>query len=289
MLMASFDEPDQQSQQQEPWSDRYADMVAAGDPVDPIPFWEPHIKNGVRGKVNVIGWEEREEERGAVELNNVLVWSPLDICEFAYAPIPDVPPIQAFYGHVQVCLKLDRRWPDDDDDDDSLEESNEDDVRHNDGEKIVFVATHTLVAVKVIVFDFMERTRGQIAEDPMNEIAAMQLIEATGSQNVLGCQDAIFDEGTRTLNVVMPYLRHGEVLDRIFPSNQEHQQEHERAMPPQTRGLSEDLARDWMRQVVYGLEGKFLFLLGGGGVTFPSPPLFLPSSHSLSPVHVLHS
>jgi serine/threonine protein kinase len=96
------------------------------------------------------------------------------------------------------------------------------------------------VAIKVNYYDTMERMRGRHAEDPLKEIAAMQLI-GTRHPHVLGCDEVLFDG--QDLNVVMRYCDRGDLFQLLQESQAQ-----------EVPGMTEARARYWFRQFVSGLE-----------------------------------
>jgi serine/threonine protein kinase len=144
-------------------------------------------------------------------------------------------------GHVEFCRVLEKlpRNVSGDDDDSSMANDGEDD----DG--IVFRWTDQRVAVKVNYVDRMEQLRGRHAEDPLQEIAAMQLWgESPGY--VLGAKEVLFDG--HNLNVVMRYCRNGDLFQLL-------QDAQNRPNPiPGVPGLTEGEARHWFRRIMIGVK-----------------------------------
>ena len=92
----------------------------------------------------------------------------------------------------------------------------------------------------------MDELRGRHAEDPMKEIAAMQLI-GTFHPNVLGCIDALYDG--QNLNVIMPYCNSGDLFQLLQDI-----QESNATIPNSPPGLSEGQCRYWFRQIIKGIQ-----------------------------------
>ena len=122
-------------------------------------------------------------------------------------------------GHVEICRVLERCTRQKDDDDDTDESSCEGMMEDEDDE-IVFQWTKRNVAVKVNYSDRMDRLRDRHAENPLQEIAAMQLL-GTDPVHVLGAQEVLLDRQNRP--------------DHLTP------------------GLSEGEARFWFRQLMKGV------------------------------------
>lgn len=214
-------------------------VTSHGPPADPIQFPDPVIKRGRRHEVVCYIPTSNKHE----VLNNVLFRdytreydksskegkSPIQ----AYYPIPYKKPIKTIMGHVEICLLLRQSLgsSSEDEDDGSYDEDDED---------VVFELTDTYVAVKVNYYDRMQSLKNKHAEDPMKEIAAMQLI-GSDHPNVLGCMEVLFDG--KNVNVVMPYCDKGDLFELLQGSQNS-----------ETPGMSEAQARFWFRQVVDGVK-----------------------------------
>eukprot|EP00521_Asterionellopsis_glacialis_P016723 CAMPEP_0195300208 /NCGR_PEP_ID=MMETSP0707-20130614/26956_1 /TAXON_ID=33640 /ORGANISM="Asterionellopsis glacialis, Strain CCMP134" /LENGTH=457 /DNA_ID=CAMNT_0040362837 /DNA_START=159 /DNA_END=1532 /DNA_ORIENTATION=+ len=222
---------------QRPW-----DIVRnAGPPANPIAFPKPSFARGQRADVLV--YDERTQQHYTAQ--NVLFCDyssgdgdeGLSRVERAYRKIPEKPTIDTIMGHVEICNVLRRSGSDrmSDADDSDTDDDGE-------SEDIVFEMTDQLVAVKVNYCDRMDRMRNRHAEDPLKEVAAMQLI-GNSHPNVLGCLEVLFD-GTH-LNVVLPYCGSGD----LFAFLQE-----TRSSNPGMPGLPEPQARFMFRQVLQGMR-----------------------------------
>lgn len=121
-------------------------------------------------------------------------------------------------------------------------DSSSDDSDQESEDDIVFQTTTEYVAVKVNYCDRMERLKHKHAEDPLKEIAALQLI---GNQhpNVLGCHEVLFDGAN--VNVILPFCGSGDLFQLLQDNLR---------LSPETPGLSEAKARYWFRQVASGIK-----------------------------------
>ena len=144
-------------------------------------------------------------------------------------------------GHVEICRVLERCTRQKDDDDDTDESSCEGMMEDEDDE-IVFQWTKRNVAVKVNYSDRMDRLRDRHAENPLQEIAAMQLL-GIDPVHVLGAQEVLFDG--QNLNIVMRFCDNGD----LFQLLQDRQNRPDHLTP----GLSEGEARFWFRQFMKGV------------------------------------
>lgn len=156
---------------------------------------------------------------------------------YAYYPSPYKVPIKTIMGHVEICNVLERNQKDEDDDDDDEEEDEDD---------IVFQWTDKRVAVKVNSRATMERLRGRHAEDPLKEIATMQLI-GSRHENVLGCDEVLYT--TNNVNIIMDYCDSGDLFQLLQDT-----QALNANKPNSPPGLSEGQARYWFRQIVAGVS-----------------------------------
>lgn len=213
----------------------------AGPPQEPLPFPPPVIERGLRD--SVLCYNPRTQR--FIRADNVLFRdysrdfgdddSALQRVEQGYWPIPQKGTIKTIMGFVQIHVIL-KRCPRERDDDDcsSDEESQED---------IVFQVTKDYVAIKVNDCDRMERMRNKHAEDPLKEIAAMQLI-GNDHPNVMGCMEVLFDGKNKNLNVIMPFCGAGDLFSFL--------QESQKLLS--TPGLPEHEAKVLFRQIVSGLK-----------------------------------
>lgn len=230
-----------QRQQPAPHRRRPYDVVlGAGPPADPIVSPQPQILRGRRGEVccynprtqdhemakNVLFRDfSREFEDGDAKVTR------------AYWPLPYKKPIRTIMGHVEICMVLSREKRNEESNDafeDSSSEEEED-------EDIIFELTEEMVAVKVNYSQRMEELRHRHAEDPLKEIAAMQII-GDSHPNVMGCKDVLFDG--QALNVVMSYCGSGDLFQLLQSSVRDDQQP----------GMTEPQARYWFRQVIAGVR-----------------------------------
>jgi serine/threonine protein kinase len=221
-----------------------------GPASDPIVFPPPQLFRGRRDKVLCYNPTTGEHE----VLENVLFRDfkrgAGSGSEQAYWPIPYRENIQTIMGHVAICSML-VRCPQNHDDDSSCEEEDGDDEESEDD--IVFEWTDRLVAVKVNYMDRMDRLQGRHAENPRQEIAAMQLL-GENPAHVLGAMEVLFDG--QNLNLVMRYCDSGDLF-QLLHDNQNRPDATMDASgdpPRNTPGLSEPEARYWFRQVMDGVN-----------------------------------
>ena len=146
-------------------------------------------------------------------------------------------------GHVEICRVLERCTRQNDDDDSSFEGCGGDTMEDEDDE-IVFQWTNRHVAVKVNYADRMDRLRDRHAENPLQEIAAMQLL-GEDPVHVLGALEVLFDG--QNLNIVMRFCDNGDLFQLL--QTRQARPDH----PPDVPGLTEGEARYWFRQLMKGV------------------------------------
>jgi Protein kinase domain len=131
----------------------------------------------------------------------------------------------------------------------------------DDVDDVVFQMTNECVAIKVNYRDLMEKLRNRHAEDPLKELAAMQLV-GDRHRHVLGCKEALFDG--ENLNVVMRYCDGGALFELIgapaggggqgMEFDLDDSGENADGSTPPSPGLPEGQARYWFRQIMKGVQ-----------------------------------
>jgi hypothetical protein len=222
-------------------------VVAAGPAAPPIEFEPPRFERGRRDDVLVYV----EHTRSHQVAKNVLFRDysrehgetpdkALSRVKQAYWPMPYKEKINTIMGHVEICVVLTRCAMDcSDDDSNSLVDDDHSSSSGGEEEDVVFQVTNRHVAVKVNYSRRMERYRGRHAENPLQEIAAMQLI-GNKHPHVMGVIEVLFDGSN--LNVVMPYAGSGDLFQLL-------QDTQERGV-----GFTEPEARFWFRQIMNGVK-----------------------------------
>ena len=229
----------------------YDVVLEAGPAADPIVFPQPRILRGRRGEVCCYNPKTQDHEMA----KNVLFRDFSREFEDgdarvtqAFWPVPLKKPIRTIMGHVEICMVL-RRCNGKDDNNSTGKNSTDmtsfadssSDSSSGEEEDIIFELTDDMVAVKVNYSQRMEELRHKHAEDPLKEIAAMQII-GNEHPNVMGCIDVLFDG--QALNVVMKYCGSGDLFELLQNSVRDDQQP----------GMTEPQARYWFRQVISGLK-----------------------------------
>ena len=104
---------------------------------------------------------------------------------------------------------------------------------------MAFQRTNRRVAVKVYYADRMDRLRNRHAENPEQEIAALQLL-GQDPVHVVGVEEVLNDG--QNLNMVMPFCDHEDLCELLHPREGDQ------------RLLTEDQARVWTRQIMKGVS-----------------------------------
>ncbi len=94
------------------------------------------------------------------------------------------------------------------------------------------------VAIKMVEWARVHQSRGRLLEDPVKEIAAMQLI-GTAHPNVLGSMEVLQDDDY--LFSVMPYARGGDLFGYVVRDTESRGGE---------GGMAEPVARYWFKQIL---------------------------------------
>ena len=140
----------------------------------------------------------------------------------------------AIYGSVWACLLLKRHYG-----------PAADDAARAAGvapgspsAPIVWEIVGTHVAIKMVEWARVHRARGRLLEDPIKEIAAMQLLGAR-HPHVLGSSEVLQDDDY--LFSIMPYCSGGDLFGVVVAYAEESGGD---------GGMSEPIARYWFRQIL---------------------------------------
>ena len=115
----------------------------------------------------------------------------------------------AIYGSVWACLVLRRHYG----------EAADDAARAagvepgTEGAPIVWEITGEHAAIKMVEWARVHHMRGRLLEDPVKEVAALQMLG--GHENVLGSSEVLQDGDF--LYSVMPFCRDGDLFDGVGP------------------------------------------------------------------------
>uniref|UniRef100_A0A7S2EFN2 Protein kinase domain-containing protein n=1 Tax=Trieres chinensis TaxID=1514140 RepID=A0A7S2EFN2_TRICV len=169
--------------------------------------------------------ESRPRSEGDAELEYIAYWPQRRLQD-------------AIYGSVWACLVL-RRHHGVAADDAARAAGVEPGSRQA---PIVWEIVGTHVAIKMVEWSRVQHTRGRLLEDPVKEIAAMQLL-GNGDPHVLGSTEVLQDDDF--LYSIMPYCRSGDLFGIVVSYAEDNGGE---------GGMSEPVARYWFRQILKGLH-----------------------------------
>lgn len=140
----------------------------------------------------------------------------------------------AIYGSVWACLVLHRHYGPAADD--AARAAN---VAPGDpNAPIVWEIVGRHVAIKMVEWSRVHQARGRLLEDPVKEIAAMQLI-GTDHPHVLGSMEVLQDD--EFLFSIMPYAKGGDLFGYVVRDTE---------LRGGEGGMSEPVARYWFRQLL---------------------------------------
>jgi len=220
----------------------FEEVEASGEAARPLDFPSPVVLRGVRVTALVVhpesgsrqvcsGVIHREDVSG---LEPVPGGAPREV--LAYWPQRQLQ--DAIYGSVWSCLVLRRHYG----------EASDDAARaagvepNSPNAPIVWEITMNHVAIKMVEWARVYHMRGRLLEDPVKEVAAMQLL-GTGHPHVLSSLEVLQDGSY--LYSVMPYCRGGDLFGVVVQYAEESGGE---------GGMPEPVARYWFRQILQGLH-----------------------------------
>jgi hypothetical protein len=213
----------------------FREVKEAGPPARPLDFPPPRVVAGVRVNALVVhpetgsrqvcsGVIHREDVRSAAEGTK----QPIR----AYWPQRRLQ--DAIYGSVWACLVLKQHRG-----------VAADDAARAAGvapgspaAPIVWEITGTHAAVKMVEWSRVHHMRGRLLEDPVKEVAAMQMLG--GHENVLASEEVLQD--SEFLYSIMPFCRDGDLFGIVVKYAEESGGE---------IGMPEPVARYWFRQILW--------------------------------------
>ena len=105
---------------------------------------------------------------------------------------------------------------------------------------IVWEITGRHVAIKKVEWARVHQMRGRLLEDPVKEVAAIQMLSARQHPNVL-CSTEVLQDGN-FLYSVMPFCKDGDLFGLVVQYAEESGGE---------IGMPEPVARYWFRQILW--------------------------------------
>lgn len=228
----------------------FADVERHGRPARPLEFPAPSVRRARRGNALVVHLEtgQRQVLRGIVHREVVVAATDGGDDDHQqqhhhdggpeYAYFPQRRLQEAIYGSVWACLVLRRhRGPAADEEAAAAGEE-----PGSPRAPLVWEITRRHVAIKMMVWERIHRQRGRLLEDPVKEIAAMQLIGGD-HPHVLGSREVLQDNDF--LYGVMEYCSGGDLFGVVVQYTERTNGE---------RGMPEHVARYWFRQILSGLN-----------------------------------
>lgn len=234
----------------------FDEVASHGEPVRPLDFPPPRVRAGVRVNALVVHPESgsRQVCSGVIHREDLTEVDPL-VAPPATGVLPagargQVNATQvlaywpqrrlqdAIYGSVWACLVLQRHYG-----------VAADDAARAAGVEpgsaaapIVWEITGQYKAIKMVEWARVHHMRGRLLEDPVKEVAALQLL-GTQHPHVLGSSEVLQDGDF--LYSVMPYCRDGDLFGIVVQYAEESGGE---------IGMPEPVARHWFRQILWGLH-----------------------------------
>jgi serine/threonine protein kinase len=231
---------------------RHDDVARAGKASRPLDFPAPKVFRG-----GLVELRARDHKSGTIHhLKNVLLRSN-STCnnnksstDTAYLITKKL--ARTVYGSVRVCLVLKRinRTPNKKI---KPEEEEEDRQDHDiDCSSVEWESTDLQAAVKISEWKKVHALRGKHLEDPIKEIAALQLL-GNYHPHVAGPLEVLQDDNC--LYTVMPYLNGGDLYGRLIEFMGYRSVRSTAANSSNgTTGFDESSARIWFRQILLAVD-----------------------------------
>jgi len=218
----------------------FQQVEEAGPPCRPLDYPAPDVKRGVRANAQVIVNPATGQQRSLPGVIHRLPTSDGELPEFAYYPVRQLQ--DAIYGSVWSCLvlrpsasrgRMTRQSP--------TPSAGRDQPPGHEYEPFLWEMTRSYVAIKMVEWSRVQRLRGRHIEDPIKEVAAMQLI-GNGSRHVLGSLEVLQDDSY--LYSVMRFCRGGDLFGVVVSYAERESVDGEEARMP------EPMIRFWFRQIL---------------------------------------
>ena len=207
----------------------FNEVASHGEACRPLDFPPPVVARGVC--VDTVGVDPATGSHHVC--SNVIHREDVLGADCAYWPRRRLQ--DAIYGSVWACLILQRHYGPAADD--AAIAAGVEPGSTN--APIVWEITSHFVAIKVVEWARVNKMRGRSLEDPVKEVAAMQLLgEMKSSPHVLSSMEVLQDE--KCLYSIMPYCSGGDLFGVVV------QHADERG----GGGMSEPAARYWFRQIL---------------------------------------
>jgi hypothetical protein len=217
----------------------FVEIESNGEPARPLDFPSPIVARGVRVNALVVHPETatRQVCSGVIHREELASTGERFVSYWPQRRLQD-----AIFGSVWACLVLRKHHG-----------VAADDAARAAGVEpgspkapIVWEITGEHVAIKMIEWARVHHMRGRLLEDPVKEVAAMQLLGA-GHPHVLGSMEVLQDGDF--LYSVMPYCSGGDLFGVVVQHAEESGGE---------IGMSEPVARYWFRQILWVSVGPLV-------------------------------
>lgn len=214
----------------------FVEAEANGEPARPLDFPPPRVARGVRVNALVVHPETgtRQVCSGVIHREELATSGEQFVSYWPQRRLQD-----AIFGSVWACLVLRKHHG-----------VAADDAARAAGVEpgspkapIVWEITGEHVAIKMIEWARVHHMRGRLLEDPVKEVAAMQLL-GVGHPHVLGSREVLQDGDF--LYSVMPYCSGGDLFGVVVQHAEENGGE---------IGMPEPVARYWFRQILWVSTG----------------------------------
>jgi hypothetical protein len=226
----------------------FGQIEESGPAHRPLDFPPPVVRRGVRTNAMVIVnpvTDQREMLRGVIHRAPAITSANSnnhEFPEYAYYPVRQLQ--EAIYGSVWCCLLLRRAKDSTASAVNAVKASTRQTGGNSEGpspQAVVWEVTRSYVAIKMVEWARVQRLRGRHIEDPIKEIAAMQLL-GNGNPHVLGSTEVLQDDNY--LYSVMRYCRGGDLFGVVVAYSEQESDSGEEARMP------EPMVRYWFRQIL---------------------------------------
>ena len=235
---------------------RFNDISSAGSPARPLDFPSPEVYRGER-----VDLRARDHKSGTIHnLKNVLLRCSKHGSKYSSSrrSRPDTAYLmtkklaRTVYGYVNLCIVL-RRIDKTKNRRNGSSPKMEDRQDHNDKDNTPFVeweSTDIQAAIKISEWKKIHALRGKHLEDPIKEIAAMQLF-GNNHPHVIKVHEALQDD--KCLYTVMPYLGGGDLYGRLVEFTGPRSRSNDLG-DDGVAGFDESSARIWFRQILQAVN-----------------------------------
>lgn len=230
---------------------RYNDVARAGPPARPLDFPAPEVYRGER-----VDLRARDHKSGTIHyLKNVLIrYSRNNKYSSNTAYLMTKKLSKTVYGCVNLCIvlkRIDKTTNSNRPNNNAPTLEDRQDDEEDDGPPIEWESTDIQAAIKISEWKKIHALRGKHLEDPIKEVAAMQLF-GKHRPHVVGAYEVLQDD--KCLYTVMPYLGGGDLYGRLMKFMGSRSARSEAASGNGMTGFDEASARIWFRQLLQAVN-----------------------------------